>query len=144
MFVLLQQPLKRKTVNLKKNDRIKYKRKVAELYVSMDLSIHLNFQRWYGFLCQSSASNLNYNLLWRMKFMMKHSGKLSVLMLKCCDYSFYLRVETILLELFAGKFIVQIIWSLKCGIKWIATINRLVIYVSVVGILTVSLFCIKK
>lgn len=65
-------------------------------------------------------------------------------MLKCCDYSFYLRVETISLELFAGKFIVQIIWSLKCGIKWIATINRLVIYVSVVGILTVSLFCIKK
>ena len=49
-----------------------------------------------------------------------------------------------MLELFAGKFIVQIIWSLKCGTKWIATINRLVIYVSVVGILTVSLFCIKK
>ena len=38
-------------------------------------------------------------------------------MLKCCDYSFYLRVETILLELLAGKFIVRIIQSLKCGIS---------------------------
>ena len=45
-----------------------------------------------------------------------------------------------MLELLAGKFIVQIIQSLKCGIKWIATINRLVIYVSVVGIFIVSLF----
>ena len=65
-------------------------------------------------------------------------------MLKCCDSSFYLKVKTILLELFAGKFTVQIIRSLKCGIQQIATINRLVIYVSVVGIFIVSLFCIKK
>lgn len=49
-----------------------------------------------------------------------------------------------MLELLAGKFIVQIIWSLKCGIKWIATISRLVIYISVVDIFIVKLLCIKR
>ena len=76
--------------------------------------------------------------------MMKHSGKLSTLMLECCDYSCYLRAEIILLEFLAGKFIVQIIWCLKCGIKWITTINKLVIYLSIADIFIVRLLCTKK
>ena len=75
---------------------------------------------------------------------MKHSGKLSTLMFKCCDYSCNLRAEIISLEFLAGKFIVQIIWSLKCRIKGLAMINGLVIYLSIVDIFIVGMHCTEK
>lgn len=101
-------------------------------------------QRQYEFLCQSSAANLNFNLLWRIEVHDKTLRQTVNTNAEMLWLQLLLESSDHFAEFFASKFIVQIIWSLKCGLKWMATINRLMIYASVVDIFIVSVAMYKE
>jgi hypothetical protein len=89
----------------------------------------------------SYVSNLDCDLLWRIKCLMKHHCKLSESMFKCCDYSGCSGTEITWFKFFAGKFIVQI---KNTVFKMWHEMFKPVIYLPVVGIFIVGFQYAKK